>query len=245
MKFTVITPYVEILTPLDGIIEHLERAGRVCYKSEERIGPGTAEKFVRQLRQSGHESVLEHATISALFVGDRSMSHQLVRHRIAAYSQESMRFCNYGKKDFQFVCPPSVGVQKGEYEFDDSVYPPAIKLQSCLPFKQYRWILGRALDCVEYLDALEDHILPEDARSCLPQATKTEVVATYNLRMWRHVFNERALNERAQWQIRELMQKCLELFANKLPCIFEDQMEKLNEFRSKEAVSKKSISSSN
>ena len=223
MKLTVIEPGFQILSPLDGVIELIERAGRTCYKSEERITPTSSEAFVRGIRKSKHFSVLEHASISVLIIGDRSMSHQLVRHRIAAYSQESQRYCDYSRKGFQVVCPPTIGVPSGEYS--SCPYP---RLIGNLSIIQFQWLRNRFANYAEYLQLLEDKIPPEDARSCLPNATKTEVVSTYNLRQWRHVFEERALNSHAQWQIKGIMQGILREFAAQLPCVFEDQLEALN-----------------
>lgn len=232
MLITVIDPSFEILSNTDGLLGLIERAGRTCYKSEDKITPDSAEKFVRMLIKNGHESVLEHASISVLITGDRSMSHQLVRHRIAAYSQSSQRFCDYSKLGFQVVCPPSIGVPSGKYYFDTktntlvNVYIDNVTF--VLSAKHYQWIQNRYNDCLEYLQFRAEGILPEDARSCLPNATKTEIATTFNLRMWRHVFKERALNPKAQWQIKKIMQGILRKFAEKLPCVFEDQLEKLN-----------------
>ena len=238
MKITVIEPGFELISPLNGLIELVERAGRVCYKSEDRITNGSAAQFVRAIRKSGHYSVLEHASISVVIWGDRAMSHQLVRHRIGvAFSQESQRYVNYGKKGFQVVSPPSIGVPAGEYYIDEKTFnddKPFIyeaencKVYSPLKSKHHYWLKHRFEDYLEYLVWLKEGIPPEDARSCLPNATKTELATTFNLRQWRHVFEERALNKQAQWQIKGIMQNILRLFALELPCVFEDQLEALN-----------------
>ena len=93
----IIKPSVEFMEPVDGqaILRHLERCGRVCYKSEGRIVEGSAAQFVRSVIKRGHESVLEHAKITVKVTCDRGVSHEIVRHRIASYSQESTRYCNY------------------------------------------------------------------------------------------------------------------------------------------------------
>lgn len=242
MLITVLQPYVEILTPLGPeVLKFLERAGRVCYKSEERITHGSAERFVKMIRDSNHESVLEHVVATVRVVGSRSMSHQLVRHRIAAYSQESQRFCNYGRKGFQVICPPRIGLPPGPYYYDehDALHHPHfyfyedLKPQDVYPDTwftdlSYLWLTQRVSEYDEYLTYIEAKIPPEDARECLPNATKTEVVATYNLRTWRHIFNERALNPRAQWQIRGLMQDVLIEFGKALPAVFGDQLLRIN-----------------
>ncbi len=98
----VIAPYVEIMHPVYGaeILSRIEQAGRVCYKSEGKIIDGSAQAFVRRIIKSGHEAVLEHYHITLKFVCDRGVSHEIVRHRLASYCQESTRYCNYSKGDF-------------------------------------------------------------------------------------------------------------------------------------------------
>ena len=102
------------------IMEHIERCGRTCYKSEDKITEDSADRFVANICRNRHESVLEHCSVTAIVVCSRACSHQLVRHRIAAYSQESQRYCNYGKKgSLQVICPPSIGLAPGDYEAED------------------------------------------------------------------------------------------------------------------------------
>lgn len=210
-EIKIITPYSLVLTPESQVTDMprlLEIAGRTCYKSEDKITPESNEKFIKMIRDSGHHSVLEHSSITVKIVGDRSMSHQLVRHRIAAYSQESMRYCDYSREKFeglQVICPPKIAA-------DETI--------------KRRW-----LDTIEwaydgYLNLREQGIPAEDARSVLPQATKTEVVTTFNVRQWRHVFEHRALNRRAQWQIRWLMLGILDTLAKTAPILFDDLWEK-------------------
>ena len=93
----------EILTPIDGvqILKHIESCGRVCYKSEHKITDDSYLSFVRNIVKRGHEAVLEHSSLSVKFVCDRGVSHEIVRHRLASYCQESTRYCNYSKDDFQ------------------------------------------------------------------------------------------------------------------------------------------------
>lgn len=205
----IIDPSVEIITPLEWIRDYpriIELCGRTCYKSEDRITIGSSDKFIETIMKSGHHSVIEHMSITVKFIGDRSMSHQLVRHRLAAYSQESQRYCSYGKKGFTFVCPPTIRDDSGLFEF---------------------WCKKRLDDIREYELYINNGVPPEDARSVLPNAMKTEVVTTYNLRQWRHVFAERALNPKAQWQIRMIMGDCLREFGRLLPSIFGDQLYEL------------------
>ena len=93
---------VEILTPVNGeaILKHLELCGRVCYKSEDKIAAGSAEKFIANILKRGHEAVIEHFHITVKFICDRGVSHEIVRHRLANYCQESTRYCNYTADKF-------------------------------------------------------------------------------------------------------------------------------------------------
>lgn len=132
-----------------------------------------------------------HTTLTGRFIGSRTMSHQLVRHRLAAYSQESQRYCNYGKKGFQFIVPPTFSKEV----IPDHSFPMSDAEMFCIGVQQaYN----------QYLIALDRGIPPEDARAILPNATKTEVVATYTLEMWKHVIEHRGHNPKAQWEIRDL-----------------------------------------
>lgn len=98
----IIKPSVEFITPVDGdvILSRIEECGRVCYKSEDKIKDGSAETFVRGIIKRGHEAVLEHCSFTVKFICDRGVSHEIVRHRLAAYCQESTRYCNYSKGQF-------------------------------------------------------------------------------------------------------------------------------------------------
>lgn len=207
------------------LVEHVERCGRICYRSEERITEGSAEKFVGRIRRSGHESVLEHASVTAIVVCSRACSHQLVRHRIAAYSQESMRYVNYGKHDsLQVICPPSIGLPLGNYEsFGRMVRQDGRVLD--LSERQTRWIHQIDGAYSEYKLELVEGVKPEDARYVLPNATKTELAVTFNLRQWRHVFTERALNKHAQWEIRGIFSEILKDLIKWMPAVFADLMQ--------------------
>ncbi len=211
LKIILTAPTVEVMDALDGeaILRKIELCGRTCYKSEERITPESARRFVKMLMDRGHLSVLEHVSVTVRIIGDRSMSHQLVRHRIAAYSQESQRFCDYMKAgELQVVVPPSIVESDlyGEWEAQvKSAYKAYCSLRDS----------GR--------------VKPEDARSVLPNCVKTEVVTTFNLRQWRHVFKERALNRYAQWQIKAIMRQALMLLSDRIPVIFDDLLSEMEE----------------
>ena len=94
--------FCEILTPIDReeILAWIELAGRTCYKSEDKITEDSASQFVKKIIESGHHSVIEHINLSVKFICDRGVTHELVRHRLASYSQESTRYCNYSKGKF-------------------------------------------------------------------------------------------------------------------------------------------------
>lgn len=98
----IIEPRVEFITPVDGevILQRLEQCGRVCYKSEDKTTDESARKFVAGIIKRGHEAVLEHCSVTVKFTCDRGVSHEIVRHRVASYCQESTRYCNYSKDGF-------------------------------------------------------------------------------------------------------------------------------------------------
>lgn len=200
---------------MDKIEKHLEECGRNCYKSEDRITDTSAPKFVEKICRRHHLSVLEHEGLTARITCSRACSHQLVRHRIASYSQESMRYCNYGKRGLQVICPPSIGVPPGRYE--------EFGLGSHgMNQVQIDWLCCVIMCYEEYLRELDNGVRPEDARFVLPHATKTCVVATYNMSMWRHVIEERGLNTHAQWEIRKIFHGIYEDLREKIPSIFGD-----------------------
>ena len=194
---------------------HTEECGRTCYRSEDKITEDSCDKFVEMLCRNGHESVLEHEVLTARIVCSRAASHQLVRHRLGAYSQESMRYCNYGKQNaLQVICPPSIGIPAGMSN--------SLEHLKSLNARRCHWINTITGAYREYLRELKDGIRPEDARFVLPNATKTEVVVTYNLRMWRHVIRERGLNKKAQWEIRGIFSDIYDDLKLRLPAVFGD-----------------------
>ena len=205
-----IRPYYEILTPLDGagIMKNIEAIGRVCYKSEALIKDGSAEKLVKKLIDSKHESVLEHAYMTVKFICDRGVSHELVRHRIASFTQESTRYCNYSKDRFgnelTFILPPWVGDGNGATAATDWAWHAA---------------MGYAEDA--YLALIAAGWKPEQARDVLPVSVKTEIVVTANLREWRTIFTQRAAKT-AHPQMRELMVPLLAELKSAVPVMFDD-----------------------
>jgi len=183
----------------NAINTHLEWAGRKCYKSEDRIGSETAPPFLQMVIKRGHESILEHAVITVLFIIDRGISHELVRHRIAAYSQESTRYVNYNKKGIQFIQPWRIKQGTSDY---------------------LTWIRAMGHTTQAYNQLIENRIPPEWARSVLPNSLKTEVVATMNIRQWRHVLGQRCAKV-AHPQMRQVMIPLLLYLQRDLPPLFD------------------------
>lgn len=197
----IIEPWVEILDHLDGneILKKLELCGRVCYKSEDKITDDSAEQFVRALIKLGHESVLEHVAITVKFVVDRGVSHEIVRHRVASYSQESTRYCRYGD-GIAVIQPP--GIERGTNAY-------------------LNWYFGCQNAETAYRDMLSSGISPQIARSVLPTCVKTEIVMTANLREWRHFLRLR-MDRSAHPQMREIACKLYDQLAEMVPVVFED-----------------------
>lgn len=165
----IIEPSIELINAPDRetIMTTIEAAGRTCYKSEDKITDGSAEKFVRGIIKRGHEAVIEHGSLTVRFICDRGVSHEIVRHRLASYCQESTRYCNYGK---------------GKFGEEITVIEP------CFLNEQTAHIWKRACEATEtaYFDLLAEGCSPQEARSVLPNSLKTEVVMTANIREWRH-----------------------------------------------------------
>jgi len=175
----------------------IERAGRTCYKSEDKITENSSGRFVRMILKRGHHSVLEHASATMLFVTDRGISHELVRHRLAAYSQESTRYCKYGE--------------------DISVIEPAVLDDD----SDFLWSLACQNAEKSYHALLKDGVKPEIARSVLPTCLKTEIVMSANFQEWRHVINLRT-HHTAHPQIRELIGMARDILVVEAPNVFGD-----------------------
>lgn len=205
----VIPASYEILTPISekGIYElkEIERIARTCYKSENFISEddSSARNLIRALIKSGHEAMIEHGSISVKFTVDRGVSHEIVRHRIASFAQESTRYCNYSKDKFgnelTFIRP---------FFFENSARMDLWKnaMQRCEDI---------------YFDLLKTGAKPEEARSVLPNSLKTEIVMTANYREWRHFLLLRA-DEKAHPQMREVALPLLKELHDRIPMIFDD-----------------------
>jgi thymidylate synthase (FAD) len=219
-----VKPSFEILHMTERPLHLIERAGRTCYKSEDKINIDSAGKFSRMILKRGHDSVLEHATATVRIICDRGVSHEIVRHRLASYSQESTRYCNY-KGGVEFIIPPWVTVADGTYEEGEK---SAIKGQNKdnIGPETALWIKAMAQAESNYLNALNAGWKPEQARSLLPNSLKTEIIMTANLREWRHFFKLRTATT-AHPQMREIAIPMLKAFAGEIPVIFNDLMETL------------------
>lgn len=193
------------LTLVDGLnmVRAIERAARRCYGSADRISEDSYEPLLRHVLSRGHESVLEHEKVSVVFVMDRGISHELVRHRHASPSQESTRYCNYGSDRFG-----------GEIK--------VIPMLDGLPedLVQARMDLYEHCERV-YLNELSRGVTPQQARDNLPTCLKTEMTFTCNLREWRHIFKMRTHPD-AHPQVRKLLTPLLKLFKSRIPVVFDD-----------------------
>jgi len=227
-------PSFEILTPIDwvSILHSIEAAGRTCYKSEDRMTSDSSKQFCRMVIGRGHLSVIEHVSISVRFVIDRGVSHELVRHRLAAYSQESTRYCDYAG-EVKFIIPPWIHLEAGQYERTESDRYPGIwdvgkngrtwQFEfSSLSVDVRTWMFAM-WQAEEFYTGLRTagHWSPQQARSVLPNSLKTEIVMTANLREWRHVFSLRCAPS-AHPQMREIMGPLLTSLRRQIPVIFDD-----------------------
>lgn len=202
----IIEPSVELVNApkYETLLNTIEAAGRTCYKSEDKMTEGSAEKLIRNFLKWGHESAIEHGSITVRFTCDRGVSHEIVRHRIASFSQESTRYCNYGKDGFGgeiTVIAPST------FDKDTPVY--RIWKKSCEHSE------------IAYFDLLNEGCTPQEARSVLPNSLKTEVVMTANIREWRHFLKLRCAAA-AHPDMRVVANKLLTVFKDTYPVFFED-----------------------
>lgn len=202
----IIPPSHEIMFAPDcgALLRNIELAGRTCYKSEDKITADSAAGFVRRIIKSGHHSVIEHSAITVRFTCDRGVSHELVRHRLASFSQESTRYANYAKDKFG----SEITVIRPYFWEDDQV-------------KYSLWKEAMENAEASYLKLIELGAKAEEARSVLPNSLKTEVVMTANLREWRHVLTLRAAGP-SHPQMRELMRPLMAEFKKLFPGVFDD-----------------------
>jgi len=209
----------KILTPKKELREQLlriERAGRTCYQSEKKITEKSAKKFIKMILKRGHESVIEHSNMTVQFNNiSRGFTHELVRHRLCAYSQESTRYVDYAREGegpdlnkFRLKCivPPHKD-ENEKYDIEDGR-----KLSISEMFAEYEKFY-RALRTADWI--------PEDARQVLPIGIKSQIVASANFREWRHIFKMRT-SKFAHWEIRKVMGNLLAEVQKIVPVVFDD-----------------------
>jgi thymidylate synthase (FAD) len=199
-----IKPKYEILS-ISSDLTLMEKVGRVCYLSEPQ---GEPEKFLSKRIKEGHETIIEHSSMTVKFTVDRGFTHELVRHRLVTYSQESTRWCDYSG-GVTFIIPPWVNIPEDEYIIDDAVaswYGAMIDAEN-----RYKFLLAQNWS-------------PQQARTVLPNSLKTTIVATTNFRQWRLIFKQRAIGTtgRPHPQMLEIMVPLLEEVKQKVPAIFDD-----------------------
>lgn len=202
----IIEPSFKIESALDGVsaLKHIERCGRVCYKSEHNLTDDSYKKFIKSVIDRGHGSVLEHYSFTIRFICDRGVSHEMIRHRHSAYSQESTRYCNYTMEKFGneiTVIRP--------YFFGNNTLLFDIWESTCLVAEK------------GYFDLLKNGATAQEARSVLNNSTKTELVVTTTFREWREIFKLRT-SPAAHPQMREVMIPTLKAAQEMFPIVFDD-----------------------
>ena len=163
----IVEPSVDLLWHTPQPARQIEISGRRCYKSEDKITPDSAQEFCRRMVKSGHHAMIEHASASFRIITDRGVSHEIVRHRLASYAQESTRFCDYSKGKFNNEC--------------SFIEPPDL-----MKDQKIIWVKTCELCERAYFSMLEGGCPPQIARSVLPNSLKTEIIMTANFREWRH-----------------------------------------------------------
>lgn len=188
----------------EDILLRLERYARVCYKSEDKMAAEGNPDFLKSKLKLGHESIIEHEKATVMFIIDRGISHEIVRHRIAAYSQESTRYCRYSQDKF------------GN---EISVIEPYFFLDDNAAYQHWQDACQAAEK--SYLSLLAAGRSAQEARAVLPNSLKTEIVVTYNMREWRHFFRLRC-DAAAHPQMRQVAIPLLFHFREKLPALYDD-----------------------
>lgn len=206
----IIEPSHEILTHISegGIAElkAIERAARTCYKSESAITEDgeSAKRLIKKLVDNGHDAMLEHVSLTVRFITDRGVSHEMVRHRLASYAQESTRYCNYSK---------------GRFGGEVTVIKPAAIEDDTPAYRIWKSACERAE--IAYFDLLADGCSPQQARAVLPNSLKTEIVVTANIREWRHILFLRAAHNAHQDMVRLVIPLLADL-KKRIPIVFDD-----------------------
>lgn len=245
--YQVLNPAMDDPTHISAIYRNIERAGRTCYKSEDRITDESAEKFVRAIVKNGHEAMLEHANMAVRFTVDRGVSHEFVRHRMASFAQESTRYCNYSGDKFGNEItvidpcfyddvPPDLKEEvrhfihdRVESELDvDELFRSTSEVMIALYADKLLRYANWYAQCMSaersYLKMLEYGATPEEARMVLPTDLKTEIVITANMREWRHIFELRAIGTtgKPHPQMAEVMVPLMNECILRMPALFGD-----------------------
>ena len=202
------------------ILKHIEKIARTCYKSEDLINDESAEKMIKKLIKMNHLAMIEHASVSVLFTCDRGVTHEIVRHRVASYAQESTRYVNYSKDKF--------GNEIGYIDIAGGIALDT-KMKD-LPVETINAIISEWNQaCIDaekhYMKMLELGATPQIARSVLNNSTKSDINVTMNLREWRHFFELRC-DTPAHPQMRELVIPLLKEMSEVIPIVFDDLVEK-------------------
>lgn len=244
----IIKPSIELEFITPNALKFIEKIGRTCYRSFDRITNDSAEKFCKMIKTRNHMSVLEHASATFRIICDRGVSHELVRHRIAAYSQESTRYCNYSpnKKGIQFILPSWAPEDiLGEYEVlrnDNGVGVASINLRDDQQYIQKYWTKDSD-NKLSPFDTAEAQLLmflanvelyynqliklgqtPQQARAVLPNCLKTEIVMTANFREWLHFLDLRT-STAAHPDMRIIANQIGNILNSKYPMIFEQKFD--------------------
>lgn len=203
------------------ILKTIEKVGRTCYKSEDNITEDSAVKFVRNLINRGHEAMIEFTNITVKFTCDRGVSHEIVRHRVSSFAQESTRYCSYNKDKFDSSVS-YIDINEGINL--DTKMKNIDEFNLSLIFNE--WLLACKESENHYLKMLELGATPQIARSVLNNSTKTEINMSANLREWRHFFKLRC-DKAAHPQMREITIPLLLEFNELIPVVFEDIVKEL------------------
>ena len=187
--------------------------GRTCYKSPITSDPEKQSKFIKDRLDSGHESIIEHESVTVEIFCDRGVSHELVRHRLCAFSQESTRYVNYGNREIEFIIPCWSEIQEGIYENH--------QVALFVGEQELRWLAAMSYAEQFYKELIQNGWTPQQARSVLPNSLKTELIMTANLREWRHIFSLRC-DKASHPQMREIMLPLLKDFYLAMPDFFFD-----------------------
>ena len=199
-----VKPSFKILGIYPDNASSIEKIGRTCYKSEDKITKDSVKTFIKNILKNGHESVIEHSAVTIKFIVDRGVSHELVRHRLCAFSQESTRYCNY-KGGCTFVIPPWITLKEGNYD----------------KITDYVWANSMIMAEQAYNELLDCGWSLQRARSVLPNSLKTEITMTASFREWRHIFKLHC-SKAAHPQMREIMIPLHQKLQEIIPVIFDD-----------------------